>query len=83
MRQIRLDRKGNSAEIDFNKFFYPLHILQQGATAFKEVADISVEDLGHRALVTVSPKGDGSSEQAALHFCNFALGLKRELGENA
>ena len=83
MRQIRLDRKDNSAEIDFNKFFYPLHLLQQGAAAFKEVADISVKDLNQRALVTITPKGKESSEQAALYFCNFALGLKRELGENA
>ena len=83
MRQISIGSKGNSAEISLNKSFYRLHLLQQAAAAFKEVGDVSIKGLGQRALVTITPKRGQNSEQAALHFCNFALALKRELGENA
>jgi hypothetical protein len=83
MHQITLDRKSNSATIDLNVFFYPVHILHQSSAEFKEIAGFDIISKANRAIVTIFPKDNSSAEQAALHFCNFALALKRELGEHA
>ena len=83
MRQITLDRKGNSATISLNAFFYPLHVLQQVSQEFKKIACVDIKNQGNRNLVKISPKGKSSADQAALHFCNYALALKRELGQHA
>ena len=83
MRQIDLDRESNTATINLNTSFYPLHILQQSSLEFKKIASFGITKDGNRALVKISPKGRHSAEQTALHFCNFALALKRELGEHA
>ena len=81
MRQITL--AGNTAVLDLNKFFYPLHVLQQASTRFEKIAKVSVQEEGGRAIVSLEPKEKGSVEETALEFCNFALALKRELGEHA
>lgn len=82
MRQISLDRKSNTASIDLSTFFYPLHVLQQASAQFKDIAAIDIEKEGNRATVKIRPR-EGNAEQHALHFCNYALGLKRELGKHA
>jgi len=83
MTQIILDRKKNSAQISLSSYFYPKHLLQQAALQFSKIAKISISDENARIIINVRPFGKASAEEAALHFCNFALGLKRELGENA
>lgn len=82
-RQITLDKEKNLATVDLNAFFYPLHLLQSSAAEFGKSAKISVEKKGVRATVTIRPFGNEKAEETALHFCNFALALKRELGEHA
>lgn len=83
MRQISLDREKNLATIDLNAFFYPLHLLQASAAEFKKTAKISVEKKGVRTIVAIRPLGKEKAEEIALHYCNFALAMKRELGEHA
>lgn len=83
MAQITLDRKKGTATISLSQFFYPLHLLQQAAAQFSGIAKISVSAEGERAIVAVMPLGKTKAEDALLHFCNFALSLKRELGEHA
>jgi hypothetical protein len=83
MMQIRLDQKKNIATIDLNGFFYPLHLLQLSAAEFSKVANVSVKKEGLRASVEIRPLLGGKAYETALHFCNFALALKRELGEHA
>ncbi len=83
MHQIKFNKEENSAELDLSSFFYPMHILQQAGLEFENFAKISVKQKDSRNLVIISPKGNGNVQELALHFCNFALGLKRELGEHA
>ena len=83
MHQIKLDVEKNLAIVDLSTFFYPLHILQQAAAEFKGIAKISIKNSGNRAIVCISPKGKEKAGETALHFCNFALALKRELGQHA
>ena len=83
MHQIKLDRQKNSAEIDLNAFFYPKHILEQATVPFRKIAEITLKEEKGRHCVLVKPKEKGKAEKTALHFCNYALSLKRELGEHA
>ncbi len=83
MSQIKLQGKAKTAQIDLNAFFYPMHVLQQAAQSFKEVAEISVKQEKGRAKVSIKARGKNSPEETALHFCNYALALRRELGEHA
>ena len=83
MYQIKIDNGKNSAMIDLNRFFYPLHLIQQAASKFRDVAEVSVRENQNRVIVNLVPKGNKGAEPLALHFCNFTLALKRELGEHA
>tara|TARA_Y100000310_G_C20276805_1_gene620661 strand:+ start:68 stop:319 length:252 start_codon:yes stop_codon:yes gene_type:complete len=83
MRQIKLDKENNSATLDLDSFFYPIHLVQQAGAAFENLASVSVKRQEGRIKVELKPKGKDSAEETALYFCNFVLGLKRELGENA
>jgi len=83
MRQIKLDLEKNLAIVDLNAFFYPVHVLQQAEAEFRSIAKISIKNSGNRAIVTIFPKGEEKPGETALHFCNFALALKRELGQHA
>ncbi len=83
MYQITFDSEKNLATIDLNRFFYPLHLVQQAASKFNNIAEVSVREVQGRVIVSLAPKEDKEAEPMALHFCNFALGLKRELGEHA
>ena len=82
MRQIKLDSKKARATIDLSSLFYPKNLLQLAAAEYAGIANVSIKETGNRLLVEIKPK-EGSAEQTALHFCNFALGLKRELGQHA
>ena len=83
MRQIKQGKAANSVTIDLNSFFYPLHIVQATSAEFSRVAKVTVRKAHGRVLVSLKPKGKENAKETALHFCNFALGLKRELGEHA
>jgi hypothetical protein len=83
MTQIILDRKKGIATIDLNLFFYPLHLLQKAAASFANISEISIQRNGSRVILKIKPVGKGNAFEIALHFCNFALSLKRELGEHA
>jgi len=83
MHQIKFNKEENSAELDLSSFFYPMHILQQASLEFEKFAKISVKQKDGRNIVIISAKDPDNVEELALHFCNFALGLKRELGEHA
>ena len=83
MYQIKIDAGKNSATIDLNRSFYPLHLVQQASSKFNSVAEVSVKEKQGRIIVGLEPKNTETAESAALHFCNFALALKRELGEHA
>ena len=83
MYQIKIDNEKNSALIDLNRFFYPLHLVQQAASKFHDVAKVSVQENQGRVIVNLIPKENKGVESIALYFCNFVLALKRELGEHA
>ena len=83
MHQIGLDRKSNTAFLDLNSSFYPMHLVQQTVAEFKNTAKISLRERKGRLLLSIKPKGNKDAEETALHFCNFALALKRELGQHA
>ena len=83
MYQIKIDGGKNSATIDLNRSFYPMHLIQQAASKFHDVAEVSVREKQGRVIVSLVPKENEGAESIALHFCNFALALKRELGEHA
>lgn len=83
MYQIKINCEKNLATIDLNRFFYPLHLVHQAASKFQGIAAVLVQKNKARVLVEITPKGIESPESIALHFCNFVLALKRELGEHA
>jgi len=83
MHQIKLDLKNNSAILGLNSFFYPKHILQRSALEFAKLAKISLREENGRIVVNINPKGNEKAGETALHFCNFALSLKQELGQHA
>jgi len=83
MRQITIDKKKNTAAVNVNSFFYPLHLLQFAKAEYAGIAKISISQGKGRALVEISPKEKRAAEETALQFCNFVLSLKREFGDHA
>lgn len=74
MRNLKINRKRERAELELNRDFYPEHVLRKSARDFGKVFNVDIEERRGKFIITLKLRENKTGvEEATYEFLNYLL----------